>query len=177
MKVYEKIKEMSFLEMADFLESLDIDADNIYCRFLCPFASGECDELDDDDMPCNSVNVVHEFLNSEYSEKMVSNEKYEFISKITEEHCKHFPFVSQKEWSIFFSLLYHLIDLDGLLTVEQYVIVSQVADNLAELFLDGNRDGSCGEPYWDMSLKQYELLQSIFGKNSTRMYLPYNSVE
>ena len=172
----EKIKEMSFKEIVDFLECLDADADNIYCRFLCPNSSYKCDEFDDNNLPCKSINSLHELLNSEYNDTMQTGNKYVFIRKECEEYCKRFPFISQNAWVVFFTLLYRLIETDELLTIDQYVVVSQVVDNLAELFLDGHYNGDIGEPYWDMSLKQSDTLRKVFGDGSVRMYLPYENI-
>lgn len=63
MKVYEKIKEMSFDELVDFLSMLDADANYIYCRFLCN-SKLACDESGL--IPCQGVNELRELLNADY---------------------------------------------------------------------------------------------------------------
>lgn len=63
MKVYEKIKEMSFDELIDFLSMLDADANFIYCRYLCN-SKIACDESGS--IPCPGVNELRELLNADY---------------------------------------------------------------------------------------------------------------
>lgn len=69
MKVYEKIKSMGLQEMKDFLESVDVDSDHIYCCKLCPHSGTECDS-EFDELPCKNIDTLQELLNAEYDERL-----------------------------------------------------------------------------------------------------------
>ena len=66
MKVYEKIKEMSFEEMQAFLNLLGADASYLYCVSVCQ-CRNDADERNCGSQHCLSCDALAEVLNADYS--------------------------------------------------------------------------------------------------------------